>query len=88
MTTITYRCADCSQPFELETTGREDVTGLDPGRGEVCGKCGRKVGEGSVTCAGCGESFVLPMPHWHLSCDLAGGPCPACGKPFQGVCVC
>ena len=83
-----YRCWDCGQEFSIQLTGSEERGSLAEGHTEACPRCGQTVGMGRVSCRRCQGAFVLTVPHWHVSCDVAWGNCPQCGEAYRSLCIC
>jgi DNA-directed RNA polymerase subunit RPC12/RpoP len=86
--TTEYVCLKCRHRFVIEVSDRELASSLEPDRTDACPKCGQPVGSGPVQCRRCGLGFTLAFPHWHVSCDLAGGDCPACATRYTSPCIC
>lgn len=83
-----YACLKCHRRFAIALTDVERVSRLDVARSDACPACGQQVGTGPVRCRQCGAAFELGFPHWHVSCDVATGECPACGALYQSLCIC
>ena len=83
-----YTCLKCSRPFLIEITDAEAASSLDRARTQQCPHCSQRVGIGPVRCRKCGQTFDLELPHWHVSCNLAKGNCPACAFPYVSLCIC
>ena len=83
-----YVCLKCEHHFSIEITETEARSSLNADRTDICPKCAQHVGSGSVHCHSCGSAFVLAFPHWHVTCNLAVGNCPACGTRYVSACIC
>jgi DNA-directed RNA polymerase subunit RPC12/RpoP len=83
-----YACLKCEIRFTIEVTESESRSSLESGRTDACPQCAQPVGTGSVRCKSCGHTFELAFPHWHVHCDVANGPCPACGAHYASLCIC
>jgi DNA-directed RNA polymerase subunit RPC12/RpoP len=83
-----YQCWDCGHEFPIRIKGAEERGSLSEGRREACPNCGQPVGKGRIACRRCQAAFVVTLPHWHVSCDLAAGICPVCGEAYDSACIC
>lgn len=85
---VDYACMKCDHRFGIDITESESRSRLAEDRTDACPECNQRVGTGPVRCEGCGATFMLGFPHWHVHCDLAGGDCPACGARYVSLCIC